>query len=94
MTEEEAKTKWCPFARVIVGQADGSHIATQPPYNRFQRADDRTAVPPASYCIGSACMAWRWIKPIPRFKEGTMEVDPETLNLPPTHGYCGLAGKP
>ena len=51
-------------------------------------------------CIASLCMAWRWIMPVPTFQE----VDPSTpitrnkthgYKAPePTHGYCGLAGKP
>ena len=33
------------------------------------------------YCIGTACMAWRWVEP-PIWKE------PKPT---PTNGYCGLA---
>ena len=51
MTEEEAKTKWCPFSRSgIVG--DG--VANRPQnFTNGAVDDDRS-------CIGSACMAWRW----------------------------------
>jgi len=49
------------------------------------------------YCIGSQCMAWRWIKIDRDYKfgpaddEGKMKV----LSSPITeYGYCGLAGKP
>jgi hypothetical protein len=49
MTEEEAKTKWCPFARVLDGSA-----AAVAAVNRD--ADDSEDWPT---CIGSACMAWR-----------------------------------
>lgn len=47
MNEDEAKTKWCPFAR------------NQPAINRggmdfLHDCDPR--------CIGSECMAWRWNK--------------------------------
>jgi hypothetical protein len=51
MTEEEAKTKWCPFARLTFsteGFAAG---------NRF---DDCAWAEKRALCIGSACMAWRW----------------------------------
>ena len=57
MTEEEAKTKWCPFARVehavmmhgvTVGYSFNRGEADQAPYGA---------------CISSACMAWRWRKP-------------------------------
>lgn len=76
MTEEEARTKWCPHGRVY------SSIG---PYNRTEiRAADGP-----SRCIASNCMAWRWAKDelvdfvsngksIPGYKS--------------ENGYCGLAG--
>jgi hypothetical protein len=50
MTEDEAKTKWCPK---IEHRGWGK-------------------------CIGSGCMAWRWINPDSEAPEG----------------FCGLAGRP
>ena len=50
MTEEEAKTKWCPFAMF----AD----AAWGPHNRATKHDK--AVTDGVLCIGSGCMAWRW----------------------------------
>lgn len=44
ITEEEAKTKWCPFARL--SEMGGT-------YNRVGPAA-------GLYCIASACMTWRW----------------------------------
>ncbi len=65
MTEEEAKTKWCPYT-TLGDTTEG--------------------------CIGSGCMAWRWINVSP-------EADDEikALGYHPMHrlrGFCGLAGKP
>lgn len=52
MTEQEAKTKWCPFARL------GSTTTGLGGFNRFIEpvgagSEDKVC------CIGSACMAWR-----------------------------------
>lgn len=62
-TEEEANTKWCPFARV-----DGAHGA----FNR-----NGYGLSGLSLCTASRCMAWCWmpdeIDPITghSFKAGT-----------------------
>lgn len=57
LTEDEAKKRWCPFARTLyVGKAGG----IQPPSNRFSNPDGQENNPPDCRCIGSACMAWRW----------------------------------
>ncbi len=46
LTEEEAKTKWCPMARVSVDEL--------PECNR----GDNDENPWYSRCIASACMMW------------------------------------
>jgi hypothetical protein len=74
MTEEEAKTKWCPAARHSYDESTG------PGWNTGN----------SPLCQGSMCMAWRWKK---RF--GPDPDKPENITeLPPTEGYCGLAGRP
>jgi hypothetical protein len=53
MTEEEAKTKWCPYARVESWSSEGT--ATGANFNRTIIDSN----PPEARCIGSTCMAWR-----------------------------------
>lgn len=48
MTEDEAKTKWCPFVRFADATTEGT-------FNRY--ADG--CWPVNVNCIGSACMVWR-----------------------------------
>jgi hypothetical protein len=87
LTEEEAKTKWCPFVRLEGNESPhGRDWMT----NRGEYAQPTSPRDALSTCIGSACMAWRWKK---RF--GPDPDKPENITeLPPTEGYCGLAGRP
>ena len=50
MTEEEAKTKWCPMVRQPFTLNDQMVAA-----NRSQESQNS----PSNNCIGSACMMWR-----------------------------------
>ena len=52
MTEEEAKTKWCPFARYIGDTRDRTSA-----HNRVGSGDGFNS---ECNCIASQCMAWRW----------------------------------
>ena len=62
LTEEEATSRWCPFARVALG----GRLPTS--MNRVQEIgrvnDDATVtrgavtLPGGAYCIASKCMAW------------------------------------
>lgn len=89
MTEEEARNKWCPFARVTI-DAPGVDTA----WNRFPGNE----TPHGTLCIGSQCMAWRWAS---LHRLTFSDVDPDdpviVTNIDKkskTDGYCGLAGKP
>ena len=81
MTEDEAKTKWCPHARASNAYAElGTSV------NRGSKGDaDKDCL-----CLGSICMAWRWLLTPEEAKENN---DNELLEDTEA-GYCGLAGKP
>lgn len=100
MTEEEAKAKWCPFAREDGGAGHGAA-------NRDYAG--KTMTP----CIASLCMAWRNTTRHFIPADGSMDqthpysdgwriirsVNPEgpqpELEIELAHtGYCGLAGEP
>lgn len=57
MTEEEAKTKWCPMKRI------------NPPFEGVVRNDHRLI----HTCIGSACMMWRIYVPHPKDPNQSMD---------------------
>jgi hypothetical protein len=78
LTEAEAKTKWCPFARVALFPRDQ---AFGPAWNRLRTDDAQSTYPSEARCIASACMAWRWV--------GT-----KSHKSANGHGYCGLAVAP
>lgn len=83
-TEEEAKKKWCPYARVLGTIDQGVSQIAAFSFNRHKEGE------PFGQCIGSACMAFRW-----KARFGTDPNNPENCAaLTPTHGYCGLAGTP
>lgn len=99
MTEQEARTKWCPMAR---SSDNGVSI---------NRTDDLTCKPDKDcMCIGSECMTWRWDegrfettleRPNPcRMEDGWnkndtgMGIMEYSRPNPNRKGYCGLGGKP
>lgn len=60
MTEDEAKAKWCPFARTVEAWPTGPTA----PRNRVVKSsdDEQTLLEGlvGVQCVASACMAWRW----------------------------------
>jgi hypothetical protein len=78
MTEQEAKTKWCPMARCKIDHDCADTIAV----NRWSDG----AMIRGSLCVASDCMMWRWEVP-----EGKATNKNEEKW---DSGYCGLAGKP
>lgn len=102
MTEEEAKTKWCPFARSLIAlrEVESQNVAGGTSANRWNGISTNT--PPVSdipKCIGSACMAWRerkqwrWtdVNP-PEWQDGHEPA--HHLKENGLEFFCGLAGKP
>lgn len=87
LTEEEAKGKWCPFARVALDYGEGTAGSRMVASANRGWADLADHLNVDSRCIASQCMAWR------------PAVLPHQRNLPnpadaAPAGYCGLAGKP
>ena len=80
MTEDEAKTKWCPFVR-----GDNSDNAI----NRWCDGKVPDGQYAMAYCIGSQCMAWRWrMSPA-----DAAQVNARGNAGAEAGGYCGLADK-
>lgn len=94
MTEDEAKTKWCPFVRI------GSELSGLGSLNRDVQLGENTM---QVNCIASACMAWRDTSVTTRpyldgkpIAEG-MTIHPQgrpVEHRPVRNGFCGLAGEP
>ena len=95
MSEDEAKTKWCPHARVATYAmgGDGGMAATNKVSNGKIRDGAR--------CIGSECMAWRWQVTRPEIGQTSVQDTLGSAHYTPlfgrpqtstTDGYCGLAG--
>lgn len=89
MTEDEAKTKWCPFVRVA-----GAVTTNDPPTMIGCAATNRNVNPADVHCIGSACMAWRWSRDAEWQAKAEAEYRRSGRIIAPTDGYCGLAGRP
>jgi len=83
MTEDEARTKWCPFARVLSSLSNGHVVIAAAAGNRANGLTGGGLNPSAARCIASDCMAWRW------HDGGTSEGG---RDLSRTFGRCGLAG--
>lgn len=83
MTEDEAKTKWCPHVRGLAASVGAAPNRTLDG-SRHRSAD----------CIASACMAWRWDT-----DAWTLAFDDKgpltrRKDFDEPQGYCGLAGRP
>ena len=79
MTEDEARTKWCPFVRIAVSSKDA------PARNRHPNGTFLECT-----CIASECMAWR-VKHIVSDVLHDGEGKTTTYASGEAGGYCGLA---
>ena len=79
MTEDEARTKWCPQALVSTGDGSFNRGALPP------GSENVTAAITLTRCIASDCMMWR-------AREMRMGApgEPDAHVVP--GGRCGLAG--
>ena len=85
MTEDEAKTKWCPFARYVSIRGEG--------INRWIHEGETQTNPEPSRCIASDCMAWRWTTAPDRAESYAREAPRAHREHPfVAKGHCGLAG--
>lgn len=87
LSEEVAKTKWCPEARAIVAkQTDKGRFNLDVSKIAFNAILKEPTGEQTTYgrCVASECMFWRW----------TMGDGFGTTTDIQTHGYCGKAGKP
>ena len=82
MTEEEAKTKWCPHSRAVLYGGKISKVLSsghnRATFSKTEGKDEDYLNPEFCRCIGSECMSWRWV-----YGQDTVP-----------GGYCGLAGEP
>jgi hypothetical protein len=95
-TEDEAKTKRChaSFAASTGITTDGSIMSTSAPMVHHSVYGGSYAVQTASAplcCIGSACMAWRWVSFDDAVGRYRMSESDYRAKKP---GFCGLAGRP
>jgi len=83
MTEEEARTKWCPMVRITWYPTP----APETSISGWNRDEINTN------CIASDCMMWR------KGEKKEVEIDrgygqpPAYIDVVET-GYCGLGGRP
>lgn len=89
LTEEDARTRWCPFARLSMSEdaVEGNHAS-----NRFEAG---TMGHRRTRCLASECMAWRWAEVAGTGTPVLDEEAPARVRFEPNpdrKGRCGLAG--
>lgn len=85
MTPDEARTKWCPFARAP-SRIDGDSEDHMPIAGINREPLGELDV--GAFCLADECMAWRWAYSPQQAARDRM---PGAAQFKPA-GYCGLAG--
>lgn len=81
MTEAEAATKWCPFAKELTGRTAKDDPCNNGTVNFT--------------CIGNRCACWQLLPDTRTSITVTIENGTESSSPPrATDGFCGLAGRP
>ena len=93
MTEDEAKTKWCPFASVTTydkyaGEFKSGVTVGMCASNKTSEGTIRDG----ARCIGNECAVWRSFGP--RTTINPQDRDSYGNLKQYEYGCCGLAGKP
>lgn len=98
MIEEEAKSKWCPFARWKFSTLSGSPASNREGGPADDGSADNVWLHKGTRCLGSACMAWRGSETAAFVRRAETEFRRSGRTLKPAgddiDGYCGLAGAP
>lgn len=79
MTEQEARTKWCPHYRIFAGNSETGDNRPNGPFN--------------PRCIASDCMAWRKENSFERNGKERSAYEREIGVGNTGRGYCGAFGK-
>lgn len=93
MTEDEAKTKWCPFARVVPTTEAGGVIPEAAQSAGYNRGSAVLGPPLGTLCLASRCAAWRWVPSRPITADELAGHESPHRDAV-RRGYCGLAGSP
>jgi hypothetical protein len=80
-TEQEAKTKWCPFG--AGAKEFGENGTNNVPLRVYTQ-------PSTAHCIASACMAWQWVHGNPHEAKSAGGILLPREQWP---GYCGAFRK-
>jgi hypothetical protein len=81
MTEEEARSKWCPFAKI---ESNSGAAINRP--SSFAGTN-------LCNCFGSQCMAWKWSLSPEDIKIGANTGSPNWAVTAVPSGYCGFVNK-